>query len=74
MSSNKNQGMYSFELCFASSATEALEATQTQFFQVILLDVLMPAVNGYAVIPALRRVVGDNVPIVMISAHSHVSA
>ena len=40
-------------------------------FNLILLDVIMPDVNGYEVLPEMRSLVGEQVAIVMASAHSH---
>lgn len=70
--SNQAQDKFIFSLQLAASAEEAMAVLHSEVtFNLILLDVLMPQLNGYAVLPEMRRLVGDTVAIVMTSAHSH---
>jgi DNA-binding response OmpR family regulator len=55
-----------YEVTTADDGAEALELFQTQSFDLILLDILMPNVDGFTVCSELRRV--SDVPIVMLTA------
>ena len=64
-------------LAAVSSAGEAISKVQEcthSHFNLVLLDMLLPDQNGYDLIPQLRGLLGDDVAIVMASAHSHVRA
>ncbi|HZD10918.1 MAG TPA: response regulator, partial [Candidatus Binatia bacterium] len=58
-----------YDLEFAASGTEALEVASKALPDVILLDVMMPGMNGFEVCRRLRKhpVLGE-VPIVMVTA------
>ncbi len=57
------------KLAFAENGRQALELLRAQSFDLVLLDVLMPEMNGYQV---LEQLMADphlkNVPVVMVSA------
>jgi DNA-binding response OmpR family regulator len=55
-----------YEVTTAEDGAEALELFQVQQFDLILLDILMPNVDGFTVCSELRRV--SDVPIVMLTA------
>ena len=48
-------------------------ATQNDF-NIILLDAILPDVNGYDLLPRLREVAGPLVAVLMLSAHVEVRA
>ncbi len=55
-----------YEVSGAEDGAEALEMCRTTEFDLILLDILMPKVDGFTVCAELRRV--SDVPIVMLTA------
>ena len=72
----KNDGVVEFDLTVVGSAAEAmtlLRAPDTERFDLILLDMLLPDTTGDELLPDLRSMVGEDVTIVMASAHSHTS-
>jgi CheY-like chemotaxis protein len=52
----------------ASSADEALAAAQTERFDAVLLDVMMPDVDGPSTLGLLRPIIGADVPVVFLTA------
>ena len=44
-----------YEVCFATSGEEALKIAQTVLPDLILLDVLMPGIDGYEVCQRLKK-------------------
>lgn len=52
----------------AANGTQALELAQEQEFDGVLLDIMMPGLDGFSVCRALRR--GSNVPIIFLTALS----
>ncbi len=58
-----------YEITTASRGQEALELIQTQTFNLVLLDVMMPGVSGLDVLAELRRQYSSSqLPIVMVTA------
>lgn len=55
-----------YEVTTADDGAEALDLFQTQEFDLVLLDILMPKVDGFTVCSELRR--ESDVPIVMLTA------
>lgn len=55
-----------FEVLTASDGREALEAVQSSNPDLILLDIMMPTMDGYQFISQLRRV--SDLPVIMITA------
>lgn len=58
-----------YEVYGASNGEEALEITDTQHIDLIVLDIMMPVMNGYEFCEQLRSC-GDNTPILMVTAKS----
>lgn len=56
-----------YEVHTASNGIEALECTDTQHIDLIVLDVMMPKMNGYEFTEHMRSC-GDNTPILMVTA------
>jgi PAS domain S-box-containing protein len=58
-----------FDVQEAEDGIQALKAFKDHRPDIVLLDVVMPSMDGYAVCSAIRRVTdGDRVPIVMLTA------
>lgn len=57
-----------YEICEASSGTEAVELNEYRDFDIILLDIMLPGLDGYSVCRAVRRTKAT--PIIMITARS----
>ncbi len=69
--SNNLQETFKFSVTLASSAEEGMSILRVdKRFNLILLDVLMPNVDGCTALPEIKKLVGDKVAIVMTSAHS----
>ena len=56
-----------YEVYSAENGIEALELTDTQHIDLIVLDVMMPKMDGYEFTESLRSC-GDNTPILMVTA------
>lgn len=56
-----------YEVHSAENGIEALELTDTQHIDLIVLDVMMPKMDGYEFTERLRSC-GDNTPILMVTA------
>lgn len=56
-----------YEVYSAENGIEALELTDTQHIDLIVLDVMMPKMDGYEFTERLRSC-GDNTPILMVTA------
>lgn len=59
-------GQAGFDVRAARDGRTALEIVRTWTPEVIILDVMLPEVDGFALLPALRRL--TDVPIIMLSA------
>lgn len=59
-----------YEVLLASNALEALEITDRESLDLIVLDIKMPGMNG---IEAMQKIVGKkhNIPIIINSAYPH---
>ena len=55
-----------FEVVTAYNGKEALEQVRTQLPDLILLDIMMPDINGFEVLKKIREV--NNVPVIMLTA------
>ncbi len=55
-----------FEVVTAYNGKEALEQVRTQLPDLILLDIMMPDINGFDVLKKIREV--NNVPVIMLTA------
>lgn len=58
--------LHNFEVFEAENGLDALEQTQYQEFDIIILDVMMPHMNGYQVCFEIRKT--SDVPIIMLTA------
>ena len=61
------------EVTVASDGLEAVKAFQTQSFDIILMDVQMPGMDGFEATAAIRQheiKIGGHVPIVALTAHA----
>lgn len=61
----KIEGYKVFE---ASNGQEALDIVNTESIDLIILDVMMPTINGWMVCKRIRK--ESNIPIIMLTAHS----
>ncbi len=57
---------HGFDVTSAADGAEALERARTSKFDAIVLDVMMPRIDGTSLVPMLRRL--TEAPIVMLSA------
>jgi two-component system response regulator CpxR len=62
-------GQLGHHLQYAHDGRDGLEAALRVDFDVLLLDVMLPLVNGFSVLQQLRR--RKDVPVVMLTARSH---
>ncbi|THD81315.1 MAG: response regulator [Phenylobacterium sp.] len=64
-------GRLGFEVIEAESGERALEMIKVQSFDVVLLDIMMPGIDGLEVLRQLRETYSqDQLPIIMVSAKS----
>lgn len=57
-----------FEVKQAANGLEAVEAVKNEDFDIVLMDIMMPKMDGYAAVKEIRKT--TNVPIIMLSARS----
>lgn len=58
-----------FAVTTSGNGREALDATGKEFFDLIVSDIMMPIMDGYELVRALRES-GDTTPVLMITAKS----
>lgn len=59
-----------YDLTFASSGEQAVATASVQSFDLILMDLQMPRMDGYAAADAIRRLPGhENTPVLAVSAN-----
>lgn len=59
-----------FEAHYARDGVEALEMVQKSRFQLVLLDVMMPRLNGYSVLQSmLKNEATANIPVIFVTAY-----
>ncbi|HUA08141.1 MAG TPA: response regulator transcription factor [Candidatus Acidoferrales bacterium] len=59
-------GQHGFDVVCAADGAEALERVRERSFDAIVLDVMMPRIDGTSLVPMLRRL--TEAPIIMLSA------
>jgi two-component system response regulator PrrA len=59
-------GQHGFDVTTASDGADALSRVRTSAFDAIVLDVMMPRIDGTSLVPMLRRI--TEAPIIMLSA------
>src|SRR6266702_3317353 len=62
-----NLELEGYEITSAFDGTQALKAVQSEYFDLIILDVMLPGVDGISVTETIR-VQNNSVPILMLSA------
>lgn len=60
--------MEDYEVCTAVDGPSALQAVETTDPDFVILDVMMPGLDGYAVLAAIRARPGEPVPVLMLTA------
>ncbi|MFL6254421.1 MAG: response regulator [Pyrinomonadaceae bacterium] len=62
---------FGYRVLEASSGAEAVRVAQADSPDLILMDLSMPAMDGFATIHQLRRLIGlRDVPVIAVSAHA----
>lgn len=62
---------FGYRVLEAASGPEAMKVAQTESLDLILMDLSMPAMDGFATIHKLRRLLGlRDVPVIAVSAHT----
>jgi len=65
---------YDYDLHLASTGEEALEALRLQAYDAVLLDIMLPGMNGFEVLRHIRADAATaDLPVIMISARSNES-
>ena len=64
-----NLGLEGYEVTSAYDGTQALKAVQSEYFHLIILDVMLPGMDGISVMEIIR-VQNNDVPILMLSARN----
>ncbi len=57
----------SFAVKEVGNGQEALDAIEKEYFDLIISDIMMPVLDGYALVKQLREA-GNNIPVLMITA------
>ncbi len=58
---------HSFAVKEVANGQEALDALENEYFDLIISDIMMPVLDGYALVKALREA-GNTIPVLMITA------
>ncbi len=58
---------HSFGVKEVANGQEALDALENEYFDLIISDIMMPVLDGYALVKALREA-GNTIPVLMITA------
>ncbi|MFN9319831.1 MAG: hybrid sensor histidine kinase/response regulator [Chitinophagales bacterium] len=61
---------FNLELTYTMSAIEALDILKNQVFDIILLDIQMPGMDGYTCAQYIRNELGLHTPIIGMTAHT----
>ncbi len=59
-----------FEIIEASDGKMALDKIKTEKYDIIILDVMLPYVDGYEILSHIRRTLTEWVPVIMLTAKS----
>lgn len=62
-----------YTLDFAADGLTALHLLATQEFDVVVLDVMLPGVNGFEICRRIRDDLGSNVPVIFMTARGELS-
>lgn len=57
-----------YSVSIASSGTEGLRALQEQEFELVILDIMLPGVDGFEVLKSIRE--QDDIPVLLVSARA----
>lgn len=63
-------GYWGFSFAIASNGIEAIAQVKADHFDLILMDIQMPEMDGYSATIHLRRELGLNIPIIAMTAHA----
>lgn len=58
-----------FDLTVVTDGESALRVATDKPFDLVLLDVEMPGLDGYAVSAGLRQMLGNDLPIILVTSH-----
>jgi signal transduction histidine kinase/CheY-like chemotaxis protein len=59
---------YHFDIVLAESGYEALELMESKTFDLILMDIMMPKMNGIETLRRLKEIDGFNLPVIALTA------
>ena len=59
---------YQFDVVLAESGYEALELMESRTFDLILMDIMMPKMNGVETLRRLKEIEGFNLPVIALTA------
>lgn len=57
-----------FEVKTAANGLEAIDAVKAEDFDIVLMDIMMPKMDGYAAVKEIKKI--KNIPIIMLSARN----
>ncbi|WP_377242413.1 hybrid sensor histidine kinase/response regulator [Persicitalea jodogahamensis] len=60
------------DITIVNNGLEAIKKLKTQSYDVVIMDVQMPVMDGYAAIKEIRNTLGLDVPIITLTAHAMV--
>jgi PAS domain S-box-containing protein len=59
-------------LTIVNNGQEALDKLQAETFDIVLMDIQMPVMDGYTAIKEIRRTISQSIPIITMTAHAMV--
>ncbi len=61
---------WNIDFDMASNGLEAIEQLKSKHFDLVLMDIQMPKMDGYAATQAIRETLNKNIPIIAMTAHA----
>jgi DNA-binding response OmpR family regulator len=62
-----------YEVVTADDGAEAIQFVADRWFDLVVVDMMLPGASGFQVAHAIKDVTGGSVPVVMVSANSSVA-
>ena len=57
-----------YEVTLAENGAQALDLCRSQGFDAVIMDIMMPGMDGFTAVKEIRELPDKNVPVIMLSA------
>ncbi|OAA30982.1 response regulator ArlR [Kosmotoga arenicorallina S304] len=62
-----------YELIISTAGDEALDLLETEDVDLVILDVMLPGIDGFGVLRYIREEISEELPVIMLTARSEVN-